>query len=184
MENKLQAGFARAEISPTVCSVPLGGFGATEFRLSGVIGDPLYVNAVAIRSGEETILYLSLDMLGVLAKHVEIYREAVSEKTGIPKNRIFITASHTHSGPCPRSEIPNAVKYRIEQLIPALVEFFLGVNVGVEGVCCYPEISAQVLEHIGGAGSAAAVKKQRRPECQTFQHLIKFLLIVTPVHFR
>ena len=122
MQKGFYVGFARADISPRVCSVPMGGFGTTERRLSGVIGDPLYVNAVAIRSGEETILYLALDVLGVVPERVAIYREAVSEKTGIPCDRIFITASHTHSGPCPRSEIPNAEKYRKEQLIPTLVD--------------------------------------------------------------
>ena len=34
MEKKLQAGFARMDISPRTLSVPLAGLGATEFRLS------------------------------------------------------------------------------------------------------------------------------------------------------
>ncbi|MDO4845178.1 MAG: hypothetical protein Q3977_01040 [Oscillospiraceae bacterium] len=122
MSQELFVGFARREISPTVCSVPLGGFGATEHRLSGVIGDPLYVNAVAIRGGEEKLVILSTDLLGVVEKCVALYREAISEKTGLPKDRIFISASHTHSGPDPRSEIPAAAKYRTEQLIPALCD--------------------------------------------------------------
>ena len=120
MSESLLVGFARADISPTLCSVPLGGFSATEFRLSGVIGDPLYANAVALRSGEETLVYLSTDLLGIPKNHVAEFREAIAEKTGLPKDRIFITASHTHSGPDPRSEIPAAVRYRTEQLIPAL----------------------------------------------------------------
>ena len=122
MENNLQVGFARADITPRVCSVPLGGFGATEHRFSGCVADPLFVNAVALRSGEETLVYLSLDLLGIFGTMIDEIREAVAEKTGLPKNRIFATASHTHSGPDPRSELPNAIKYRKEQFLPALAD--------------------------------------------------------------
>ena len=97
MSQGLSVGFARGDISPTICSVPLGGFSATEFRLSGVIGDPLYVNAVALREGEETLVYLSTDLLGIPVGRMPALRKAVSEKTGLAPERIFITASHTHS---------------------------------------------------------------------------------------
>ena len=122
MESKLQAGFARAEISPTICSVPMAGFGATEYRMSGVIGDPLYVNAIALRSGEETIIYLSFDLISASDDMYNAVRDAVSEKTGLPKDRIFACASHTHSGPDIRSTIPNAIKYIKEQLVPTVAD--------------------------------------------------------------
>ena len=122
MSQGLSVGFARGDISPTICSVPLGGFSGTEFRLSGVIGDPLYVNAVALREGEETLVYLSTDLLGIPVGRMPEFREAVSAKTGVPQERIFITASHSHSGPELRSNTPNAEKYRKEQLAPTLAD--------------------------------------------------------------
>ena len=122
MSQNLSVGFARGDISPTLCSVPLAGFSGTEFRLSGVIGDPLYVNAVALRSGDETLVYLSTDLIGIPVKCVAAFREVIAEKTGLPKERIMITASHTHSGPELRSDLPNALKYRNEQLAPALAD--------------------------------------------------------------
>ena len=122
MTQEMYVGFARAEITPTICCVSMGGFSAMEFRLSGVVGDPLYVNAVAIRSGEETIVYLATDLLGIPVHRVAEFREVISEKTGLPKDRIFLGASHTHSGPELRSDIPNAEKYRKEQLAPTLAD--------------------------------------------------------------
>ena len=116
----LQAGFARVDITPTIASIPLGGFSGTEFRLSGRILDPLYANVVALQSGEERCLYVSMDILGIPAKRVAEFREAVIAATGLPASRIFFTASHTHSGPELRSETLNAKRYRREELMPKL----------------------------------------------------------------
>ena len=122
MENKLHAGFARVDITPVKASVPLAGHGANEFRMSARVEMPLNANCIALANGDERCVYLSLDIIGVRTEHLEYYREAIKEATGLPVDRIFICASHTHSGPDLSSAVPSAVEYRETYLRDKLVE--------------------------------------------------------------
>ena len=122
MANTLQAGFARVEISPRKASVPLGGHGASQFRLCAQVVDPLYANVIALANGEERCIYLSLDLIYVPPVPMEAYRAAISEATGVPANRIFACGSHTHAGPDMHSMLPTAVAYREVELPAYLVE--------------------------------------------------------------
>ena len=122
MANTLQAGFARVEISPRKASVPLGGHGASQFRLCAQVVDPLYANVFALANGEERCIYLSLDLIYVPPVPMEAYRAAISEATGVPANRIFACGSHTHAGPDMHSMLPTAVAYREVELPAYLVE--------------------------------------------------------------
>ena len=122
MEKTLHAGFARVDITPVKASVPLGGHGATEFRMSARVEMPLNANCIALANGDERCVYLSLDIIGVKTVTLEYYREAIQAATGLPCDRIFLCASHTHSGPDLQSSIPSAVQYRDEYLRDRLVE--------------------------------------------------------------
>jgi len=122
MDKKLHAGFARIDITPVKASVPIGGHGATEYRMSARVETPLYANVIALANGDEHCVYLSLDIIGVRTEPLELYRAAINEATGMPRDRIFICASHTHSGPDLKSELPSAVQYREEYLRDRLVE--------------------------------------------------------------
>ena len=122
MESKLIAGFARVDITPKKASVPLGGLGASEYRLAAVVQDPLNVNAFALGDGTNRCVFLSVEILWIPTALVAFYREAITEATGVPGDRIFMCAIHTHSGPDPESPLPNAVKYFREELCGYLVE--------------------------------------------------------------
>ena len=122
MNSKLQAGFAQVEITPKRASVPLGGYGATEYRLSGSVLDPLYARAIALSDGEETCLYVCLDLLGIYEDSVARCRKAINEATGLREDRIFFGANHTHAGPDLRSPLPNAVQYREVEMVEYLVD--------------------------------------------------------------
>ncbi|MBR2977014.1 MAG: hypothetical protein IKC50_01910, partial [Oscillospiraceae bacterium] len=74
MSKGLKAGFARIDISPMTLSVPMGGFGANELRMSNEIVDPLYAHTTALESGEESCLYICVDLLGVSEKYIALYR--------------------------------------------------------------------------------------------------------------
>ncbi|MBR2977599.1 MAG: hypothetical protein IKC50_04925, partial [Oscillospiraceae bacterium] len=122
MNKTLHAGFARIDITPVKASVPLAGHGATEYRMSARVELPLNANVIALANGDERCVYFSLDIIGVANETVRCYRDAISEATGLPHDRIFLTASHTHSGPDLKSELPTAVQYRDEYLRDRLVE--------------------------------------------------------------
>ena len=76
---------------------PDGFFPHMGFRgryLTGV-RDDLCVRTILISQDEEKMLFISLELGDVGDQWIQ----EISEKTGIPSDRIFITATHTHSAP-------------------------------------------------------------------------------------
>ena len=94
----LQAGFGRENITPDG-PVGLSGYqdSATR-RMKGVL-DHIFATCVALRSGEDTLLVFTLDMIAMKDTWAEKVRTSVSEATGIPTDYIMIGATHSHSGP-------------------------------------------------------------------------------------
>ena len=121
----LQAGFGRANISPTK---PLGmsGYGDAETRLSGAILDDIYATCVAFREGETTFLVFTVDVCGVSNVAGNQLRSTVSSATGVPQEHIFVGATHTHSAPSwngsTSSGCVTAAKAAIADLAPATME--------------------------------------------------------------
>lgn len=96
----LHVGFDRLDITPKNGGIPLAGFGATAFRQSASVLDRIYINTVALGNGKQPeVLLLTFDWINVTEKLVERFRAIISEDTGVPKERILIGGTHTHSGP-------------------------------------------------------------------------------------
>ena len=93
----LQAGFARVDITP-----PFGNdlSGYYERRLADGTLDPLYLNAVALTVGEDTLLLMAADYIGITMVHSAKIREMICKRTGLPTDRIMIAALHQHTSPC------------------------------------------------------------------------------------
>ncbi len=93
----LKAGFARVDITP-----PFGNdlSGYYERRLADGTLDPLYLNAVALTVGEETVLLMAADYIGIKLDHSVKIRELICERTGVPTDHILIAALHQHTSPC------------------------------------------------------------------------------------
>ena len=93
----LQAGFARIDITP-----PFGNdlSGYYERRLANGTLDPLYLNAVALTVGEETVLLMAADYIGIKMEQSIAIRELISERTGVPSDHILLAALHQHTSPC------------------------------------------------------------------------------------
>ena len=102
----LQAGFGRVNITPAY-SVPLAGYGNTQNRMSTGFKDYLYATCIALKDvNGEQVLLITIDLVTIsdaLCKHL---RSAVTTATGIPEDRIMISATHTHSGPDIGSNLP------------------------------------------------------------------------------
>lgn len=103
---KLKIGYGRAEITPPE-SVHMSGFGNDTLKFSGQVLDPLFVTCLAFsdESEEITLLFASDTLSGA-----NWMREVVSRELGIPEERINVSGSHTHAGPCVRPERINADK--------------------------------------------------------------------------
>lgn len=93
----LKAGFARVDITP-----PFGNdlSGYYERRLADGTLDPLYLNAVALTVGEETVILMAADYIGIKLDHAAKIRELICERTGVPTDHILIAALHQHTSPC------------------------------------------------------------------------------------
>jgi len=98
MENILQAGFARVDITPDF-PVGLAGYEPEEKRPCQGIRDPIYLTCIAVTSGDDTILLFDADLCSVGDWGAEKICEVVSPATGIPAERIYCGATHTHSAP-------------------------------------------------------------------------------------
>jgi len=61
--------------------------------------DPLYASALAIEAGGEFLLLVACDLLLVDDLLLGDIRRRVSEATGLAPERVWISATHTHTGP-------------------------------------------------------------------------------------
>ena len=103
--NTLKAGFGRVNVTPMM-GISVRGYFKPRFA-EGVL-DELEINALALACGEAKAVLMCIDNCGITRKVLDGYRKHVSEVTGVPMEGIFISATHTHTGPGPALEGPSA----------------------------------------------------------------------------
>ena len=98
-EGQLAVGYGKVNITPED-SVPLGGFGNTEQRMSTGFRTYLYATCIAITDAEgNTAIIYGMDLVSSGAGVFETVRNSLSQEYGIPVTNIVTSASHMHSGP-------------------------------------------------------------------------------------
>ncbi|MBZ9801143.1 hypothetical protein [Mesorhizobium sp. ES1-6] len=95
---RLLAGFGKVEISASAKGAELVGY---PYRGGGALSvrDPLFARALVMQYGTGQVAICSLDVLYVNEDIVEAARTQIANDTGIRPERVFVSASHTHSGP-------------------------------------------------------------------------------------
>ncbi len=110
----LQVAFSQANITPEI-GVPLGGLGGGGRRVSFLpnvfdfgpnfflkpslgVRDPIRAKVLLLKNGNKKLLFISLDVIGVMQ---EMYGDLLKrlKKIGFNNDEVFISATHTHSGP-------------------------------------------------------------------------------------
>ena len=131
----LAVGYADIDITP-----PLGGSMPGYFteRLSTGILDPLLAKVLVLTEGKTTLAIVALDLIGLEAPEVNLLREAVTQRTGIPKDHIFVHCTHTHTG----AETPDRFTSDADKIIPG---FGVG-KVNQEWVAALPGKVAEAVE--------------------------------------
>jgi neutral ceramidase len=114
----MRVGAAKVDITP-----PLGcrmdGF---ESRTSGAtaIHDPLHARAL-VAEGDDgtTVALVAADLLQVDPRLQALVAGEVLERTGIPRERLQLAGTHTHSGPAQRepSEVEVTIGHRIADAV-------------------------------------------------------------------
>ena len=96
MNAGLYAGFARIDVTPML-GIDLEGYYVK--RTAKGILDKLEINALAISDGTEKAILISTDQCMLETDVAEVFRQKISEATGIKESAIYIHATHTHTAP-------------------------------------------------------------------------------------
>jgi len=95
----LHVGFGKAKIQPPDLNIVLTGGGDPNRYVENVL-DFIYVTCIAITDTKgETALFYTNDLQSASQYWTIPAREFISEKTGVPTERIYMAATHTHSVP-------------------------------------------------------------------------------------
>ena len=92
--------------------LPMAGYGDNAHRLSapalidangdgkvsGPDGDGLHATVLAIQSGDQTVVIITVDIINFKSAHTKQVRNLITEATGIPGTNVMINGTHTHGG--------------------------------------------------------------------------------------
>ena len=94
---EFKAGFARVDVTPPL-GIPVPGY-FTKRIATGVL-DPLCIECVAVSDGANAALIYSVDDLHLTNPFFEKAFPAITAATGVPRDRIYVHSTHTHTGAC------------------------------------------------------------------------------------
>ena len=93
---ELRVGVAAVKITPPT-GTPMAGY-YSERGSQGVLDD-LHAKAAVLDDGKTNMAIVVCDLIGMPRSVVIEARRLIAEKTGIPADRVMISATHTHTGP-------------------------------------------------------------------------------------
>ncbi len=92
----LRAGTAIVDVTPPIGYRMSGYFYE---RFSTGMHNPLHAKAIVLEQGDQRFAWVFCDMVGVPSSVTSAVRTEASKVTGIPRENIFIGATHSHTGP-------------------------------------------------------------------------------------
>jgi len=95
---QLLAGTGRCDITPAP-GTPQGGWGAQTHQRGSGADMPFYATALVISDGEEPAAIIDVDAIGFDREWTDRILEAIVALTGLRRERIRFSCTHTHSGP-------------------------------------------------------------------------------------
>jgi len=137
--NKLQAGFARTNITPMMGIELVGYF--FERPAEGVLDD-IEINALALAVEEKRVVILSVDNEGLQKEVTADFRQQIVKETGLSMEAIYIHSTHSHTAPIlkkdseidiekeyynfVRRKIVDVTKFALDDLKPAKMGYGIG----------------------------------------------------------
>ena len=109
---QLRVGYAKQDITPA-----LGAYlqGNPQTRIAQDVADPLHVRCVVFEH-TQLLVMLQFDLVTINQIRAEEIRQYVAERLGCDRMQVFVSATHTHTGPNMQSSaFPIDVTY-IEEL--------------------------------------------------------------------
>jgi putative membrane-bound dehydrogenase-like protein len=100
-----KAGVARADITPEH-PIRLNGFGGRRAESEGIY-QRIWAKALAIDTGDGSpAVLLTVDVLGIAADIYDELARRLEKRAGVKKERLAVTATHTHTAPMLRGANP------------------------------------------------------------------------------
>ncbi len=93
---RLSAGIAKADITP---DPRMFNWTVPNSPPYGAVHDPLFARVLVLSDGDVRIALVVWDLLDAREFAVARLRTAITRATGIPEDRIIVSATHNHSGP-------------------------------------------------------------------------------------
>lgn len=106
---QVQIGLGKNSITPVLLGdiddpssgkfgkLPLSGYGGRKGMPATGIHDSLFIKAVAIKVNGKVLVFVGSDLLIMPPEVSQLSDKAVTEKTGLTRENIFYSATHTHS---------------------------------------------------------------------------------------
>jgi neutral ceramidase len=96
----VMAGAAKADITPDPAKyrVPLAGYGARMGKPATGIHDPLYAKVLVLKDGDRQLALITCDLRSITPELKRLVVEKIAPQ-GFSADNVFMSASHTHSGP-------------------------------------------------------------------------------------
>ncbi len=94
--NNLKVGFSREIINPKM-GAPINGY--SSLRYADGILDDLEINTISIASGDKTVVIMAFDSCQLMTPVANTIRDDISKATNLPKEAVFLCATHTHTAP-------------------------------------------------------------------------------------
>lgn len=104
----LKAGAATSNITPNLGADIVGGFKPAP---SLHIHDELHARCLVLESGKTKLALVVCDLLGFHRCVSDLARKLIQDETGIPKECVLISATHTHSA----ASVLGSTRYQSEQ---------------------------------------------------------------------
>ena len=105
--DEFRAGAAAVDITPKN-GTPLAGY--YSFRASTGVIDPIYAKAIVVEQDGARAALVVLDLVTTSRPVVLAARKLIEQQSGIPPERVMISATHTHTGPqLPRGNLMDQI---------------------------------------------------------------------------
>jgi hypothetical protein len=118
MITKFKAGAAKIDITPTLGTLINGDFVPHYARY---IHDPLYAKALVMQKDDIMIAFVVVDICSIKKELVDLIKMEINKQTGITKNNILISATHTHAAGSVTDSLLTPVDFAYRQKISALI---------------------------------------------------------------
>jgi putative membrane-bound dehydrogenase-like protein len=114
-----RAGAAMVDVTPTQFQVIVNGM--VEERTATMAHDALMVRALVMDDGLQQIAIVVVDSLMLTRTMLDDVKEQAEQLTGIPTNRMLISATHTHSAPSAMPCLGSRVDPEYAQFLPGQI---------------------------------------------------------------